>query len=64
MRCIRILILCLILNLVCQHKIGADRTESFQAVPADPNNRLKDIGPAREIEVGGFYDTLDGRLLT
>jgi hypothetical protein len=34
-----------------QHKLGGDRIESFQAVPVDENNRLKDIGPAREIQV-------------
>lgn len=36
---------------VRQHKLGADRIETFKAVPVDPNNRVKSIGPAREIEV-------------
>ena len=35
-----------------QHKLGADRVETFDAVPVDIKNRLKDLGPAREIEVG------------
>ena len=34
-----------------QHKLGADRPEKFMAIPVDPNNRLVDLGPAREIEV-------------
>lgn len=40
-----------IFSLLWQHKLGGDRLESFQAVPVDENNRLKTIGPAREIEV-------------
>jgi alpha-amylase len=35
-----------------QHKLGADRMESFLAVPVNPQNRLKDEGLAREI--GGW----------
>lgn len=31
--------------------MGADRTEVFPAVPVDPRNRLKEIGPVRDIEV-------------
>lgn len=38
--------------MIPQHKLGADRTESFPAVPVDPQNRLKEIGPVRMIEVG------------
>ena len=34
-----------------QHKLGADRVETFDAVAVDIKNRLKDLGPAREIEV-------------
>ena len=34
-----------------QHKLGADRKETFQAVPVDPDNRLKTVSPVREIEV-------------
>lgn len=36
---------------VSQHKLGADRRETFTAVPVDPQNRLKALGLAREIEV-------------
>ncbi len=35
-----------------QHKLGADKRELFSAVPVDPQNRLKEIGPVRTIEVG------------
>lgn len=38
---------------VMKHKIGADRLETFQAVPVDPNNRLINEGPAREIQARG-----------
>ena len=31
--------------------MGADHTEVFSAVPVEPHNRLKDIGPVREVEV-------------
>jgi hypothetical protein len=37
---------------ILQHKLGADKRESLSAVPVDPQNRLKDIGPVRKIEVG------------
>jgi alpha-amylase len=40
------------LTCVLQHKLGADRLETINAVPVDPQNRLKTIGPVREIEVG------------
>jgi len=33
-----------------KHKLGADRVETFQAVPVNENNRLKNAGPAREIQ--------------
>ena len=36
--------------LFMKHKLGGDRLEAFQAVPVDENNRMKNIGPAREIE--------------
>jgi alpha-amylase len=51
-------ILCLLNNnkppVSLQHKLGADRTEVFKAIPVDERNRLKDIGSAREIEVDGI----------
>jgi len=34
-----------------QHKHGADELEQVHAIPSDPENRLKDVGKAREIEV-------------
>lgn len=34
-----------------QHKLGGDRFESFPAVPVNAENRLKDEGPVREIDV-------------
>lgn len=34
-----------------KHKLGADRRETISAVPVDPQNRLKEIGPVRTIEV-------------
>ena len=37
--------------IILQHKLGADRTEAISAVPVDPQNRLKEIGPVRTIEV-------------
>ncbi|KAH9903005.1 alpha amylase [Cubamyces lactineus] len=39
-----------LIDAVLNHKLGADRPEKFMAVPVDPSNRLKDLGPAREIE--------------
>lgn len=35
-----------------KHKLGADRIETFQAVPVNENNRLKNTGPPREIQAG------------
>lgn len=34
-----------------KHKLGADKREAISAVPVDPQNRLKEIGPVRTIEV-------------
>jgi alpha-amylase len=34
-----------------QHKLGGDRIETFPAVPVDPDNRLRDIGRMRDIDV-------------
>jgi len=36
---------------VSKHKLGADKTETIRVIESDPNNRLRDIGPEREIEV-------------
>ncbi|TFY58604.1 hypothetical protein EVJ58_g6311 [Rhodofomes roseus] len=43
-----------LIDAVMNHKIGADRTETFQAVPVDPQNRLRDLTPPREIEYSTF----------
>ncbi|KAF5391545.1 hypothetical protein D9757_002344 [Collybiopsis confluens] len=40
----------ILIDAVLNHKLGADRTESFQAIPVDPQNRLKDLDKAKEIE--------------
>ncbi len=34
-----------------KHKLGADRTETFDVIPVDNANRLKEVGPVRQIEV-------------
>ncbi|KAI0359895.1 alpha amylase [Trametes cingulata] len=47
-----------LVDAVLNHKLGADRPEKFMAVPVDPENRLKDIGPAREIEGWTAFDFL------
>ncbi|THV07425.1 glycoside hydrolase family 13 protein [Dendrothele bispora CBS 962.96] len=46
----------IIIDAVLNHKIGADRTEVFPAVPVDENNRLKETGPVRDIEGWTAYD--------
>lgn len=38
------------MDVVLNHKAGADFKERFKAVPVDPQNRNKEIGPPREIE--------------
>lgn len=39
-----------ILTFFEKHKLGADRVEKILAVPSNPQDRLKDAGPEREIE--------------
>ncbi|KIM84842.1 glycoside hydrolase family 13 protein [Piloderma croceum F 1598] len=46
----------ILIDAVLNHKLGADRNESFPAVLVDPKNRLKDIGHAREIEGPTVFD--------
>ncbi|KAG5734948.1 Glucan 1,4-alpha-maltohexaosidase [Termitomyces sp. T112] len=48
----------ILIDAVLNHKIGADRVERFPAVPVDEQNRLKDIGPEREIEGWTAFDFL------
>lgn len=38
-----------------QHKLGADRVETFTAVPSNPQDRLKDAGKEREIQVSSTF---------
>ncbi|KII85010.1 glycoside hydrolase family 13 protein [Plicaturopsis crispa FD-325 SS-3] len=45
-----------LIDAVLNHKLGADRPESFLAVPVDPDNRLQDIGPAQEVEGWTAFD--------
>ncbi|KAJ7274379.1 alpha amylase [Mycena haematopus] len=46
----------IIVDAVLNHKLGADRSERFLAVPVDPQNRLKDVGPVREIDGWTAFD--------
>ncbi|KAI0684103.1 alpha amylase [Cytidiella melzeri] len=45
-----------LIDAVLNHKLGADRPETFNAVPVDPDNRLKAIGSVREIEGWTAFD--------
>ncbi|KAF9036177.1 glycoside hydrolase family 13 protein [Panaeolus papilionaceus] len=40
----------ILIDAVLNHKLGADSTEIVRARPSQPDNRLKDAGPDREIE--------------
>ncbi|KAJ7707693.1 alpha amylase [Mycena rosella] len=46
----------ILIDAVLNHKLGADRFESFPAVPVNSQNRLKDEGPAREIDGWTAFD--------
>ncbi|KAF8910672.1 glycoside hydrolase family 13 protein [Gymnopilus junonius] len=45
-----------LIDAVLNHKLGADRVETFQAVPVQPDNRLKDAGRPRDIEGWTAFD--------
>ncbi|EPT05547.1 hypothetical protein FOMPIDRAFT_132852 [Fomitopsis schrenkii] len=45
-----------LIDAVLNHKLGADRTETFMAVPVDPQNRLRDLTPPREVEGWTAFD--------
>ncbi|GBE88371.1 glycoside hydrolase family 13 protein [Sparassis crispa] len=45
-----------LIDAVLNHKLGGDRCETFNAVPVDPQNRLKELTPAREIEGWTAFD--------
>ncbi|KAH9481377.1 Alpha-amylase [Psilocybe cubensis] len=40
----------ILIDAVLNHKLGGDHVETFNAVPSQPENRLKDAGPVREID--------------
>lgn len=46
----------ILIDAILNHKLGADRVETFQAVPVNENNRLKNAGPAREIQGWTAFD--------
>ncbi|KAF9533777.1 glycoside hydrolase family 13 protein [Crepidotus variabilis] len=46
----------ILIDAVLNHKLGADRTEEFQAVPVRSDNRLKDAGPPRTIQGWTAFD--------
>ncbi|KAJ7601776.1 glycoside hydrolase family 13 protein [Mycena polygramma] len=46
----------IIVDAVLNHKLGADRSETFPAVPVNPQNRLEDEGPVRDIEGWTAFD--------
>ncbi|KAM5535962.1 hypothetical protein V8D89_010402 [Ganoderma adspersum] len=45
-----------LVDAVLNHKLGGDRLEKFNATPVNPNDRLRDIGPTREIEGWTGFD--------
>ncbi|KAI0784258.1 alpha amylase [Abortiporus biennis] len=45
-----------LIDAVLNHKIGADRRETFPAVPVDPDHRLHEVGPVRDIEGWTAFD--------
>lgn len=47
-------------DVVLNHKAGADQTETFKAVKVDPNDRTRDLEPARDIK-GWTCFTFPGR---
>ncbi|KAJ7756441.1 glycoside hydrolase family 13 protein [Mycena maculata] len=46
----------ILIDAVLNHKLGADRFESFPAIPVNAENRLKDEGPVREIDGWTAFD--------
>ncbi|KAL5485987.1 hypothetical protein ACEPAI_7031 [Sanghuangporus weigelae] len=46
----------IIVDAVLNHKVGADRKETFQAIPVDEKKRLIRKSPAKEIEAWTVYD--------
>ncbi|KAG2017735.1 alpha amylase [Coprinopsis cinerea AmutBmut pab1-1] len=46
----------ILIDAVLNHKLGADRYETFHAVPCQPDNRLRDAGPEQEIQGWTGFD--------
>ncbi|KAJ6513236.1 alpha amylase [Mycena sanguinolenta] len=46
----------IIIDAVLNHKLGADRFQKFLALPVNPQNRLEDAGPLREIDGWTAFD--------
>ena len=42
-----------------QHKLGADRTEKFLAIPVKEDNRLVHKGPPQEIQVWQQFKAIE-----
>ncbi|KAI0049816.1 glycoside hydrolase family 13 protein [Auriscalpium vulgare] len=45
-----------LIDAVLNHKMGGDRVETFRAVPVDPENRTKDLGPEKEVQGWTAFD--------
>ncbi|KAF5326937.1 hypothetical protein D9619_004839 [Psilocybe cf. subviscida] len=46
----------ILIDAVLGHKLGADRVESVQVVPVNPDNRMKNLEPPKEIEAWSLFD--------
>ncbi|TFK40368.1 glycoside hydrolase family 13 protein [Crucibulum laeve] len=46
----------ILIDAVLNHKLGADRTEVVPAVKVQPENRLKNAGPVKDIEAWTLFD--------
>ena len=45
-----------------QHRLGGDKTEVFEAIPVEANNRLRPKGPPRDIKVSQHKPNLHIKL--
>ena len=48
--------LCVYIDLVMNHKAGADGTEKFEVIEVNPDNRMEDISEPFEIEGWTTFD--------
>ncbi|KJA26308.1 glycoside hydrolase family 13 protein [Hypholoma sublateritium FD-334 SS-4] len=46
----------ILIDAVLNHKLGADHTETFRAVPVQESNRLRNAGPPRQIQGWTSFD--------